>query len=205
MASDAAFWDSIAEKYAARPIKDEAAYAKTLERTRAHLRPDDRVIEFGCGTGTTAVKLAPAVGHYTATDIAANMIAIGEVKARDAHAANLTFLRGTLDDVWAEAPFDAVLAFNFLHLVDDLPAALARVRGLLDTGGLFISKTVCLSGAWLLMKPVIGVMQMMGRAPHLSFIAPAALERAIAAAGFEIVETGNYPKTINRFDVARKM
>jgi len=34
-----------------------------------------------------------------------------------------------------------VLAFNVLHLVEDLGAALAQIRALLRPGGLFIAKT----------------------------------------------------------------
>ena len=53
------FWDGIAERYAARPVTDEAAYADTLARVRSYLGPDDRVREIGCGTGSTTPRLAP--------------------------------------------------------------------------------------------------------------------------------------------------
>ena len=54
MVSSEAFWDGVADKYAKTPIPDEADYAYTLERVRAHLKPGDRVLEIGCGTGSTA-------------------------------------------------------------------------------------------------------------------------------------------------------
>ena len=52
------FWDGIAEKYAKRPISDMAAYEYTLGRTRSYLKPEDQVLELGCGTGSTALLLA---------------------------------------------------------------------------------------------------------------------------------------------------
>ena len=55
------FWDSAADKYARKPIGNEAAYAQTLDRTRAYLSSDQHVLEIGCGTGTTALKLAPVL------------------------------------------------------------------------------------------------------------------------------------------------
>jgi ubiquinone/menaquinone biosynthesis C-methylase UbiE len=83
MADDARFWDRIARKYARSAIADQAGYERTLERTRALLGPGDRVLELGCGTGTTALRLAGGVQDYVATDLSAGMIAI----AKEKHAA----------------------------------------------------------------------------------------------------------------------
>lgn len=49
-------------------------------------------------------------------------------------------------------------------------AALAKIHRLLKPGGFFISSTVCLAeGMWLL-RPVIPVLQWLGRAPYVSFV-----------------------------------
>ena len=77
------FWDKIAPKYAKKPVADPAAYEAKLDRVRALLRAEDRVLEIGCGTGSTALTLAPNVAEITATDISGGMIAIAE----DKHAA----------------------------------------------------------------------------------------------------------------------
>jgi ubiquinone/menaquinone biosynthesis C-methylase UbiE len=46
---------------------------------------------FGCGTGTTALKLAPSLGRIMATDISGEMIAIAREKARAEGCGNATF------------------------------------------------------------------------------------------------------------------
>ena len=51
------FWDKTAKKYARKPIDDLPAYEATLERVRSFLHADDRILEFGCGTGGTALAL----------------------------------------------------------------------------------------------------------------------------------------------------
>ena len=74
------FWDKAARKYASSPIADLPGYERTLQRVRHWLQPSDRVLELGCGTATTALRLAPATAHYTATDLSAAMMDIARQK-----------------------------------------------------------------------------------------------------------------------------
>ena len=212
MQDTAKFWDKVAVKYAGRPIADEDAYARTLERTRSYLSPNDGVLEVGCGTGSTALLLAGDVGRITASDLSGNMIRIGSEKARDQGISNVTFVNAALfDGVLENGPWDAVLAFNLLHLLEDLPAAIGRIDGLLKPGGLFISKTICATGPGMplklrLMKMILPLMQWIGKAPYVHFMAIEELEETIASGGFTIIETGNYPASPpSRYIVARKI
>ena len=199
------FWDRIARKYAAGPIRNMDGYRQTIERTRARLSTDDHVLEVGCGTGSTALLLAPDVARIIASDISAEMIAIGREKAADQDIANVDFVRAVpQDDAFPNAPFDAVLAFNFLHLVADLPATLRRLNELLKPGGLLISKTAALGGRAFVFKPLLLLMRALGKAPpDVGFFTPKQLEAMMADAGFEIVETG-YHGDRRPFIVARK-
>ena len=74
MPTSAEFWDAQATSYAKSPVRDVEAYEKTLARVRDYLHLEMDVIEIGCGTGSTALKLSNAVAHYTATDISGGMI-----------------------------------------------------------------------------------------------------------------------------------
>ncbi len=191
-ARDERFWNGASRKYAASPVADVPGYERTLERTRAFLRPSDVVLEFGCGTGTTAVKLAPSVARYVATDLAPSMIEIGREKAAAANVGNITFEAGTPQDPrWQTGEFDAVIAFNVLHLIVDRKPVLDGVRRMLKPGGRFISKTPCLSDMGMAMgvavRVVVPVMQMIGKAPSVCFFAAKQLEAEIEAAGFRIV------------------
>ncbi len=205
MPNDAKFWDKIANKYAASPIKNMEAYNQTMDRTKSHLSKGDSVLEVGCGTGSTALLLADSVDHITASDISANMIGIAKGKARDQEVENVDFLQWTLpDQAPMEGPFDAVMAFNFLHLVEDTPEAVRRIKSLLKPDGLFISKTVCLGEKSWLWSPIIAVMRLVGFAPYVRSLKIRELEELITEAGFRIIETGVYPAPSSRFIVARK-
>ena len=207
--TDAKFWDRAAEKYARAPIRDLAAYEATLDRVRSYLRPDDEVLELGCGTGSTALRLAPFVRRILASDLSAEMIGIGRDKAAAEGIGNVGFALAAADAP-PEGQFDVVMAFNLLHLLRDLDGALARIATRVRPGGLFISKTVCLSGsgAPLALRLLLGtlpLMQLVGRAPFVHRFDTATLEAAIISAGFEIIETGDYPaRPARRFVVARK-
>ncbi|SEA10257.1 class I SAM-dependent DNA methyltransferase [Rubrimonas cliftonensis] len=203
----AAFWDRLARRYAARPVRDAAAYARTLERTAAWLSPSDAVVEFGCGTGTTALALAGAAARIDATDFSAGMIAIAREKAEVEGAATVAFTQADLFDAGAvPGPYDAALAFNFLQLMPDLPGALAAISHRLKPGGLLISKTVCIGEpGWRLARVAVRGLKAFGVAPPLQFHQIATLDRAVEDAGFAILERGVFPeRPPARFLVARK-
>lgn len=191
-ANSAHFWDRAARKYAASPISDVQGYERTLEAVRQALRPSDVVIEFGCGTGATALRLAPSAARLVATDIS-EMIAIARERLQKEAVGNVEFAVAGPDAVsWPDASFDAALAFNLLHLVEARAAALASINRLLKPGGLFISKTPCVGEMNPLIRLAIPVMQAFGKAPYVSVFSAGALEREIEAAGFAIVERARH-------------
>lgn len=201
------YWDRMAARYAARRIGNVEAYERTLARTADWLNPEDRVVEFGCGTGTTALRLAKTVGKLDATDFSAAMIAIAAQKAEAAGVGNVEFRRADVfDAVAVGGPYDAALAFNFLQLMPDLEAALAGVARRLKPAGLFISKSICLGESGLgTMRLAVRGLKAVGVLPPIRFLTVDRLEAAVEGAGFEIVERGLYPeRPPSRFLVARK-
>lgn len=208
IASDARFWDRSARKYARGAIADQAGYERTLERTRALLGPGDRVLELGCGTGTTALRLAGDVRAYLATDISSGMIAIANEKSGAAPVPALVFRTTTADALAPDtAPFNAVLGFNYLHLIRDLTGTLRRIHGLLAVEGLFISKTPCVGEMNPLIRLALPAMRAIGQAPYAGVFRAAELSRQISAAGFDILATENHATAGNDnrpYIVARK-
>jgi ubiquinone/menaquinone biosynthesis C-methylase UbiE len=206
MRNSAEFWDKLADKYSKKPVKDMENYNKTLDCSRKHLSTSDEVLELGCGTGSTALLLAPSVKQITASDISSRMIEIARGKAVTQEVENARFDRATLFDEGLEkGSFDVVMAFNFLHLLEDIPGAVHRVHELLKPGGLFISKTVCLAERSRLWSLLLAVMKPLGFAPYVRCLKVAELEDIITSTDFQIVETGFYPPSPpSRFIVARK-
>lgn len=208
-ARKARFWDRIAVKYAADPIADMAGYEATLQRVQGLLSAEQEVLEIGCGTGTTALRLAPFTRRLHATDVSAGMIAIARDKLAAAPVPQLSFDLADADTTVARnGEYDAVLAFNVLHLVIDLDQTLALAMRALRPGGLLISKTACLAE----MNPLIRylalpVMRAIGKAPHVLCFDAGELQLAIVRQGLQVLSVerhGTRGKDFRVFIVARK-
>jgi ubiquinone/menaquinone biosynthesis C-methylase UbiE len=208
IASDARFWDRTSRKYALGAIADQAGYERTLERTRVLLGSGDKVLELGCGTGTTALRLAGDVQHYLATDISAGMIAIANEKHAAGPIPALDFRTATVEALTPDASqFNAVLGFNYLHLVRDLRGTLRRIHALLVAEGLFISKTPCVGDMNPLIRFALPAMRAIGKAPYAGVFRAADLSQHICAAGFDVLATESHATTGNDnrpYIVARK-
>ncbi|GAB5470910.1 MAG: hypothetical protein Kilf2KO_39400 [Rhodospirillales bacterium] len=205
----AGFWDRVAERYAKRPISDEAAYRRKLEATQALMRPEMEVLEFGCGTGSTALLHAPFVKRILATDISSKMIEIAEAKAAAEGIANVTFQRAAFDEIApAEPGFDMVLGLNILHLLPDRDAGIARVHRLLKPGGLFVSSTVCLGDGMAYFKLIAPLGRALGLMPLVRVFKVEDLLASLTRGGFQIEQqwqpgAGKRFKSV--FAIARKV
>lgn len=200
-----AFWDRHAPKYARKPIADVSAYEEKLRCVMAILRPTDRVLEIGCGTGGTARKIAPIVAHVTATDLSAEMIRIARSRSGGHAAGTPEFLQAEASQDISGQPFEVICAFSILHLVDDIPTVLDAVFRQVKPGGHFLSKTVCLKDAPRWMRTMVRVLTAMRIAPNVIILGRAELTRHLIRAGFEIDQTRYFGKNrLSPFIVARK-
>ncbi len=182
------FWDKKAEGYAKSKIADEATYQKKLAETQQYLKPDMQVLEFGCGTGSTAIEHAPHVAHIDATDIADNMLEIARKRARDAGVKNINFKHCALTELKSNAAsYDAVLGLNIIHLLPERHAAIVEVARILKPGGLFVSSTVCLSNSlYRFASFLVPIGKLFGLLPDFYVLDENELVQEIKDAGFEI-------------------
>jgi len=199
------FWDHMAERYARMPIVDQASYDIKLDKTRAYLAPASRVLEFGCGTGSTAIAHAPHVAEILAIDTAAKMLDIARERAAAAGVGNVRFEQGTLADIDSpEASWDVVMGMSILHLLPDRAPTIARVFRLLKPGGVFVSSTICLGDASLKLRLLAPLIRCLPVLPDVCALSFADLTREMENAGFTIEETWRPAPDKAGFIVARK-
>lgn len=199
------FWDQAAAKYAKSKIGDMPAYEATLDRIRSYLGPDMTMLEFGCGTGSTALILAPLVKRIIGTDISGEMCRIATGKAAANSIGNVEFRKAGAFDPQPEGPFDLVFGSSILHLIQGWPNTLTQLMPHVKPGGLLITKTPCVAEANILIRMAIPVMQFVGIAPFVQRLKVTEVDAEIEKAGYGIIETGQFQKGLpSRFVVARR-
>ena len=121
------------EAYGARPPYFDRVVALILG-----LAVDERpkVLDLGCGTGEIARRLAPRVEHITAIDHSAAMIAAARAQP-GGDAANITWIRGRVEDAALDGPFSCAVAAESFHWFDWEPVV-ARLRRLVPSGRLIL-------------------------------------------------------------------
>ena len=166
----------------------------------AGVEPGSRVLDVAAGYGEpalTAARAAGAEGSVVATDISAEMIAIGRERAAAAGLENVEFIES--DAAGLEFPaqsFDAALSRWGIIFEPDGEAAAARVRGFVKPGGrMAISSWGSPERVPFLAIPMRTAMERLevpppppGTPGPLSRPTPDAIGGLLSAAGFSDVE-----------------
>jgi 2-polyprenyl-3-methyl-5-hydroxy-6-metoxy-1,4-benzoquinol methylase len=160
------------------------------EKLEKYLPGNDRILDYGCGTGTLSLRFAGRVKDIDGIDFAAGMIEIAQRKAAEAKVENARFMQATIFDPRLEkGSYDAVLSWGILHLVDDRNLVVKRISELLKQAGLVVSATECMAEKKTAITSLLSFLMKIGIFPiSLKFFTVAELEESFTGAGFQIIE-----------------
>lgn len=179
-----AFWNRTARRYDGSMRLLGGPLPAMNARVVAELRGSGRVLEVAAGTGLVTRALAPVVGALVATDDAAAMVDQLRGRVREERLNNVRVAVQDLYQPLSDELFDAVVAANVLHLVPDLPGALASLRASVRPGGRVVVPTYCHAQTWSarLVSSVMGVFGFPGQR-RLSL---ASLVEAVETSGLQV-------------------
>lgn len=179
------FWDRIADRHARKPITDKARCKIKIGMAQRRLTPSMKALEFGCGTGSIATRLAPYAGKYEAIDVSKNMIAIANKNLIETPIPNLTFRQAALEEYpYAESSADIIICDRLLHLLKNPKSAIEKIYHMLEPGGFFLSNTPCLKDRPSFSRFINPVAKRLGLAPGINIFSRIELESWFQSTGF---------------------
>jgi ubiquinone/menaquinone biosynthesis C-methylase UbiE len=184
-ADDRSYWNRHAKNYDRSMAVLGRPMPRMLGLTADAVRGAGAVLEVAAGTGLVTAVLAATARSVVATDYAAEMVASLEVRVRQAGLSNVKCEQADLYALRFEpSSFDAVVAANVLHLVPDLPGALASLKRALKPGGRLVIPTFC-HDETLLSCVFSRVLALTGFPGHRRFTA-SSLRSSLEASGLRI-------------------
>lgn len=103
---------------------------------RLGLKPDDRVLEIGCGPGYFSPAVAKACNHLTLFDYQDGMLDIAEGRLKARRLANFSRAQGDAKALpFSDSNFDVAFMVTVLGEVGDVDAALREAARVLRPGG----------------------------------------------------------------------
>jgi ubiquinone/menaquinone biosynthesis C-methylase UbiE len=200
------FWSKMAKSYDKNTF---TAYQKTYEDTirssKKYLNTDCIAMDIGCGTGITTVALASSVKELYAIDTSEAMIGIAKEKAQNSAARNVRFyVADIFDKRWEINSFDVVMAFNILCYIEDRASFLARVYGLLQPGGVFLSATDCFGETKNASAGLRTALNKLHILPYAKNFRIRELEETVLGNKFEILESVNLHVGVPNLFIAAK-
>jgi ubiquinone/menaquinone biosynthesis C-methylase UbiE len=204
MKNEAKFWDRASKNYD-KGDKIDNTYLKMLEIMKKYLHDTDTLMDFGCATGSISIDLSGSVRKVIGIDISSEMIKLAKEKAVEHKADNVYFTKSTIfDERHKRVSFDAIMAFNILHLLDDPDKAIKRINDLMKDGGVFISNTACLADKGRLVSGMMTLLTKMPFLPNVKNFKVSELKNIIEKNGFEILESMTFEDDHHPFIIARK-
>lgn len=141
------FWDRVAGVYDIAEGLNGGVYREMLQLTEKLVPRGAAVLDTAAGTGKLSLAASRKAASVMCTDLSLPMMKKAQKNAAKAGASNISFgCRNIFDLEDADCTYDAVIAGNVLHLLDDPQKAVRELCRVTKPGGRILLPTFVLGG-----------------------------------------------------------
>jgi ubiquinone/menaquinone biosynthesis C-methylase UbiE len=158
-------------------------FRRRIEMLAAHIRPEMKALELGCGAGLFTAGIAASGAAVAAIDISPDLLKEAAEKVK---AGNVSFLRENAYDMsFPDASFDCVAGSSVLHHLD-LGLALKEIFRVLKNGGIAcFTEPNMLNPQIALQKNIPWLKRRLGDSPDETAFFAWQLKKELSRHGFE--------------------
>jgi ubiquinone/menaquinone biosynthesis C-methylase UbiE len=157
-------------------------WARRVKMLASHLRPGQKVLELGCGTGYFTRELAATGAQITAVDISPDLL---EVARRECPQGNTSFeIQNACALPYPDETFDSVVGSSVLHHLE-IDVALREIARVLRPGGsIYFTEPNMMNPQIALQKNVPAIKKRLGDSPNETAFFRWLLQRRLERTGF---------------------
>jgi ubiquinone/menaquinone biosynthesis C-methylase UbiE len=157
-------------------------WARRVQLLTAHLRPGDKVLELGCGTGYFTRALGETGAEITAIDISPDLLAEAR---RACPSTNVTFeMRNAYTLTYSDHSYDSVVGSSVLHHLELTPALTEIFRVLRPGGSIRFTEPNMLNPQIAVQKNIPAVKKRLGDSPDETAFFRWPFQRQLQRVGF---------------------
>lgn len=200
------FWDRVSGWSKAESASNSALVKCINSKFGIHIKPDDTVLDFGCGTGTITLRIARNANKVYGVDISGGMLERAEINRKNQNIGNAFFFKITiLDEMFHGVLFQVITTFNVLQYIENRNALFKRFYKLLEPQGTLIVAVPCFDSMNSLSILLVKLLRFIRIMPETYYFSIDEIEKEITGAGLNIIERINLSDLPEWLIVARKI
>lgn len=161
-------------------------WSRRIEMLTRHIKPEDKVLELGCGTGYFTRELVKTGATIVAIDISPDLLAVAR---HEIAAKNVTFgEENAYQTTFADETFDAIVGSSVLHHLDIQKALKETYRLLKPNGTVTFTEPNMMNPQIALQKNIPWLKRKLGDSPDETAFFKWQMERLLRLNNFNKIE-----------------
>jgi len=199
------FWNRTAIQYDQEEKQEEKNNDSYIERLSTNLKPDDSVLDFGCGTGLISIGISGKVKKIKAIDTSSELIKLAKENGIERNIENIEFIHSDIFSFGKQGQaYDVILALYIFHLIEDLNPILKIMHEILKPAGRLLIAMPCMGDKDTLLSVILGLLSKIDIVPPTKAYKISQIIDLLRVNGFDAEKTELIDKNGQQYFIAAK-